>query len=167
VSSAVFFLMIALFFSIKATNTYSQQKDSSIIAVQSSDSSMVFRERESLIKKEQSSFFGYLVRVIFVTAIVIVLIIFGLKSYKKYILHNVTLSQNRIRILGRQAVGHKQYVVIIVLGNRKYALGVTDHSVNLITDMGEIDEKEEQEESVQAPIAFSSFFKKITGVKND
>lgn len=167
VFSAVFLLINALFFSFNASNIYSQETDSSALVEQGIDSSVVFRDRGSLTQKEQSSFFNYLVRVIFVTTLMIVLIVFGLKYYKKYILHNVKSSHNRMKILGRQSVGHKQYVVIIVLGKHKYALGVTDHSVNLITDLGELEENDENEEFAQAPAAFSSLLKKISGAKNE
>jgi len=165
--SAVVLLVIALFSSFNATVLHSQDIDSTAIAEQDNDSSVFYRSRETIPQKEQSSFFGYLLRVIFVTALMIIFIIIGFKYYRKYVLHNDGTTNNRIKILARQAIGQKQYVVIIAMGNKKYALGVTDQSINLITDLGDLDEDEQKMETIQAPAAFSSLLKKISGGKGE
>jgi len=109
---------------------------------------------------------SYLLKVILVTIIVIVLIIIGAKWYGK--LAQFTGPPQKIKILSKNHIGSKQLLLLVRIEGRKLLLGVTDHSINLISDLGESDESEDDQfETVQEHASFSSFLKQFRKGKNE
>jgi flagellar biogenesis protein FliO len=164
---SLFILIFALIIIGFPVNSGSDNADSSLTVSSKQDSSVFYRDRMPLTDNEGSSIFGYLVRVIFVTAVLIVCIVFGAKFYRKWVFKQMGPVKNRIRVLGRQAVGPKQFIVLVSIEGKKYALGVTDQSVNILTDLGPMEENDEMEEMPVTTGSFSDLLKKLTGGKNE
>lgn len=91
---------------------------------------------------KKSGLGNYFYKVVWVTFVLIIFLVIGLAIYKKYVISGNGLVNNRIRIIGRQNITAKQALVIVNIEGKKYALGTTDHSVNLIAELGEADETE-------------------------
>ena len=109
---------------------------------------------------------GYLFKVILVTVIIMVLIVLGAKWYGKF--STIAGSSSQIKILAKTHIGSKQILLIIRIEGRKLLLGVTDHSINLISDLGESNESEdEQLNTVQEYPNFASFLKQFRKGKNE
>ncbi len=130
------------------------------------ESDVYYKKTPSLGENDEQSIFGYLVRVIVVTTILIAIIVFGAKFYKKYVYQNIGASKSRIRVIARQAIGPKQFVVLVAIDGKKYALGVTDQAVNMLTGLGDLDESEDTGGDVRRPGAFADLLKKVTGERN-
>jgi len=111
---------------------------------QAINDSLILAESDTVqqVQGQQGSMGGYYYKVFIATSIVILLLISVMYVFKK--LGGQTLSQNRtkIQVISRQNIGPKQSVVIVAIENRKYALGVTDHTINLLSELGEIQEDE-------------------------
>lgn len=140
--------------------------DSAAIDTLHKESDVYYKKTPSLGENEDRSIFGYLVRTIVVTTILIAVIIFGAKFYKKYVYQNIGASKSRIRVIARQAIGPKQFVVLVAIDGKKYALGVTDQAVNMLTGLGDLDESEDTGGDVRRPGAFADLLKKVTGERN-
>jgi flagellar biosynthetic protein FliO len=130
------------------------------------DSTVYYKERAPMDEGQKTSFFSYLVRVIFVTVFLILFIIFGFQWYIKYVLQKSGFSQDHIKIVGRRAIGPKQFIVLVSMEGKKYALGVTDHSINLLTDLGEVEEAEDFQQEAGHPGSFSNLLRKLSRGQN-
>ena len=84
---------------------------------------------------------GYLFKVIFVTIFIIVVLIIGTKWYSKF--NKMIGSPSFIKILSKQHIGNKQFLMLIAVENKKILVGVTESSINHITDMGEYSEADD------------------------
>jgi len=115
-----------------------------------------------LSQAQPKSMTGYFFKAFVFTLVIIVLIYSVLILYKKFGGQPIQGTQTKIRILSRQNIGPKQSSVIVVIEHKKYALGVADHSVNLIAQLGEISADEiSQSESAQIRQNFSSILEKL------
>ncbi len=111
---------------------------------QSAGDSVTFAREDSAftLQRQPEKIGNYFYRVFFVTAILILLLFFILFFYKKFGGKNLTPGRSKIHILSRQNLTPKQSLMIVAIEGKKYVLGVSDHSVNLITELGEISEDE-------------------------
>ena len=140
-----------------------------IVPLQSLDAqgmndSLILTEPDTvqLVQEQQGTMGGYYYKVFLATSIVILLLISVMYVFKK--LGGQTFSQNRtkIQVLSRQNIGPKQSVVIVAVENKKYALGVTDHTINLLSELGEVQEDElPSNEIKQVSQNFSAILKKF------
>lgn len=114
------------------------------------------------VQSGQRDLGGYFYRVFWVTAFIVLFLLGFLFFYKKYGGTPKQLTKSKIHVLTRQQLGTKQSVMIVIIENKKYALGVTDHSVQLISELGEANEQELSSSEIK-PIAqsFASIFSKI------
>jgi len=89
----------------------------------------------------------YFFRVIWVTILILGLIILGFYIYKKTVGSQATTSKNQIRVFSRFNLGPKQSLMIVHVENQKLVIGVTEHSINLIKDMGPYEAEDEEFEN--------------------
>ncbi len=109
---------------------------------------------------------GYLLKVVLVTLFIIVLIIVGARWYGKFTNFNPGSSQ--IRILAKHNVGPKQLLLMIRIERKKLLIGVTENSINLLSDLGESDDSEDdQYEPIQESVNFSTILKHFRKEKNE
>lgn len=163
--SKIFFLIVLVFL---VTEPLLPQTADTLAKTDSlQETNYLYKDRLNLGEQKETSFFAYLIRVIFVSGILILLIILGFQWYKKYLLPKMGTPHTKIQILGRQAIGPKQYIVLVVIENRKFALGVTDHSITVITDLGEIEEIDELQDEAGKHTPFSSLLKKLSRGQNE
>lgn len=87
-----------------------------------------------------STYSGYLFRVVAVTLLLIVFLVIGLRLYRKQILLKGKNSLN-MNLLGRYYINDKQYLLKVSIDDRNLLLGVSDSSINLITEL-DMDEAE-------------------------
>ncbi|KAA3617612.1 MAG: hypothetical protein D8M58_01360 [Calditrichaeota bacterium] len=113
------------------------------------------------VPKEQTNVSSYLYQVVLVTFFLVLFLIGGLFLYKKFILKNNTPYSSSIKVIARQALSAKQSVVIVVIEGKKYALGVTEQQISLISDLGEVNDQDINSIENQ-PIGFGQILKKIT-----
>jgi len=113
------------------------------------------------IPKKQSDVSGYLYKVILVTFFLILFLVAGLYLYKKFILKNEAPLNSTIRIIARQNLSAKQSILVVTIENKKYALGVTEQQVNLITELGEVTDADNKMNTSQ-PLGFGQILKKLT-----
>jgi len=115
--------------------------------------------------QEDSILGSYFYTVIFVLFILLMILVTGLHLYKKYILKQPSNSTLPIKILSRQNISPKQSVLIVNIEGTKYALGATDHSINLIKELGAASEEELKVRSA-IPVNFGNLLNKITNKVN-
>ena len=111
---------------------------------------------------QQPELTSHFYKVFVVTALIILFLVLILFVYKKLV--GVTGNQNKskIYVLSRQNIGPKQSVVIVAIENKKYALGVTDHNINILTELGEASEEDLATVDIkQVSQNFASIFEKI------
>jgi flagellar protein FliO/FliZ len=96
--------------------------------------------------------------VFLMTTLLLLLLISGAYVYKRLGGRGKFIGSSKIRVLSRHHLGPKQSIVITAVENKKYILGVTEHSINVIADLGEISDSEasEEEDKVQHR-SFGSF----------
>ncbi len=85
---------------------------------------------------------GSFYKVFLITGILLLIFVAIMFVYKKLSGRPVISTKSRIFIISRQNLGPKQSVMVVSIENKKYALGVTDHSVQLITELGPVAENE-------------------------
>ena len=113
------------------------------MVAQSVGDSIVFAHEDTLFAQQQPEKIGsYFYRVFFVTAIIILLLFSVLFFYKKLGGKALETNRSKIHILARQNLTPKQLLMIVAIEGKKYVLGVSEHSVNLITELGEVSEDE-------------------------
>ncbi|MCB0281054.1 MAG: flagellar biosynthetic protein FliO [Calditrichaeota bacterium] len=113
------------------------------------------------LPERRSSLGDSFYKVIWVTFVLILFLVFGLYMYKRYVISGSGLINKRIKILSRQNISAKQALLIVNIDGRKFALGSTDHAVNLIADLGEAEEPLESEAKTPNS-AFSQVLKKLS-----
>ncbi len=94
---------------------------------------------------------GSFYKVFLITAILLLLFVAIMYIYKKLSGRPVIQNKSRIFILSRQSLGPKQSVMVVAIENKKYALGVTDHSVQLVAELGALSDEEVNEFSPKLP----------------
>lgn len=129
--------------------------------------SLLFSRADSttITQPQNNRMEGYYYRVFVVTGIIILIIFIGLNIYKKKTGNLSTVNKQAIKIIARRSIGPKQYILLAIIDGRKFALGVTDQSVNKIADLGEASsaEIEASEKQIENPL---SFLQVLTKVKN-
>lgn len=109
---------------------------------------------------------GYLLKVILVTIFIIAILILGAKWFGK--LNKFSGNPAFIKILSKQNIGPKQFLLLIVLEKKKLLLGVTENSINHIADMGEYNESDDVEyNSIKETTSFSSLLNYLRKGKNE
>lgn len=114
------------------------------LPVQSSGDSVVFAREDSVLTAhgQPEKIGGYFYRIFFVTVIIILLLFSILFFYKKLGGKGLAPNRSQIHILSRQNLTPKQTLFIVAIEGKKYVLGASDHSVHLITELGEVSEDE-------------------------
>jgi len=105
---------------------------------------------------------GYYVKAFLATAAIILFIVLGARWYRKVSGQPQWNGRQNIRILNRKNVGPKQFILIVALENKKFAIGVTDQNISLLTELGPLSEEEQkqQDKIPQAP-SFAQIFNKL------
>ena len=116
------------------------------------------------VPKKQSTVSGHLYKVVWVTFVLVIFLVAGLFLYKKFVFKTNVPFNSVIKIIARQNLSPKQSIVIINIEGKKYALGVTEQQVNLITELGDINENDAGLIEDQS-IGFGQILKKITTKK--
>jgi flagellar biogenesis protein FliO len=79
---------------------------------------------------------SYLIRTILVTGAIVVLIVIGAKVYRRRVQNDLPF-QFQLKLIGRKYLGPKHYLAVIKTGQRHLLLGVTDNSIQLLTELNE------------------------------
>ncbi|MDP8237473.1 MAG: flagellar biosynthetic protein FliO [Candidatus Hatepunaea meridiana] len=82
---------------------------------------------------KKSNYSSYLLRVILITAAIIAVILVGSRLYRKQMRLGDSNKVN-ISILGRQYISPKHSLIMVRVTGRRFLLGITDSSVNLISE---------------------------------
>lgn len=91
-----------------------------------------------------SSYGGYLLRVMLITlALIAVLIVVARVAKKQNMLAQTT--DLKMRILGKRYISPKQYFMKVMIDDRYLLLGVSEQSINLITELAEPGELPDEE----------------------
>jgi len=91
-----------------------------------------------------SKYSGYLFRVVAVTSALVVFLIVGLRIYRKQIQLSGKNNIN-LNLLGRYYLNDKQYLLKVTIDDRNLLLGVSDSSINLITEL-DLDRNDDSDE---------------------
>lgn len=78
----------------------------------------------------------YLFRTVVVTGAIVVLIVIGAKVYRRRLKNNLPF-QFQLKLVGRKYLSPKQYLAIIKTGQRHLLLGITDNSIQLLTELND------------------------------
>lgn len=109
---------------------------------------------------------GYLIKVILVTLLIIGILLAGAKWYGK--LNKLAGSPSFIKILSKQSIGPKQYLLLIAIEQKKLLLGITENTINHIADLGEYKESDDvQYNSINNTTSFSSVLNYFRKDKNE
>lgn len=151
----IFILLSFIMLSMPLTVQAQVQSVSDSIVIAALDTS-------SGTQSEQRDVGSYFLRVFLVTAFILLFLFAFLYFYKRYVGPTTYSNKSKIQILAKQQLGNKQSVVIVIIENKKYALGVTDHSVQLISELGDAT-ADEISSSEMKPIAqsFATIFSKV------
>lgn len=151
----IYVVSVLIFFSLIA----SLQADTSGSSIDS-----MFANRDSVLVtgNDQSSFNDYMVRGVWVSALLVIALYFGLRWYRKKMGGVSITGSNKIRVLARNHLGPKQSIMIVRVENRKLVLGVTEQAINLISDLGETDETEDAlPATASQQVSFAKIFEKL------
>ncbi len=111
-------------------------------------------------KPIQTNYGWYFFRIIAVTGFLIVLFVVGAKYYKRKMTQ--TGHYFDMRVLGKQYISTKQYLMMVRVEDRKMLLGVTDHSINLLKEFDENEDNSETEEDAnEQEKSFGKILKRI------
>jgi flagellar biogenesis protein FliO len=91
--------------------------------------------------KRTDSYSGGILKTVIITVLFIIFIVIGMMIFKKKFSSGKTFGMD-LDILGKKYFGQKQFLLMVRVENRKLLLGITDDSINLIKDFGEIDDDE-------------------------
>lgn len=112
------------------------------------------------VSRQRSSSYVYMLKFITVTALVLVSLFVAAKFIR-----GKTGSQShgglRMNILGRQYIGPRNSIMMIQLENRRFLLGVTDQSVNLIGEFDAVTDEELNEMNAAGINSFSSLVSRL------
>lgn len=115
---------------------------------------------------QSPSMTGYLLKVILVTIFIIGILIVGAKWYGK--LNKFAGNPSFIKILSKQSIGPKQYLLLIAIEKKKLLLGITENTINHIADMGEYNESDDvQYNTISDTTSFSSVLNYFRKDKNE
>jgi flagellar biogenesis protein FliO len=162
-----YIIVIAVLFSLsaQAQTEGKYQKTTpvdSIELTQSEKPSISFTDSlRRAVPQKEDNFGGYLLKVIWITIVLALFIIAGLYLYKKYVLGNVAGISSSIKVITKQSISPKHSIVIVNIEDRKFALGLSDHSINVISDLGKVEVIDQPE--AQENISFKHLLKKATG----
>ncbi len=101
-------------------------------------------------------------RVLWITVVLLAFLLAGMLAYKKFVLKGSITRSSHIAILARQPVAPKQSILIVRIEDKKYALGATDHSLNVIAELGLATTDETGETGEKPANLFGDVLKKIT-----
>ena len=122
-------------------------------------------ENQQVSDMNEFSFGSYLLKVALITGLIIFILIIGAKWYSKFTKQNQ--NNSKIKILSRHSLGPKQFMLIVGVEQKKYLIGVTEQTINLLSDMGEWNEKNEEfQYESQQDSSFSSILKSLRKEKN-
>jgi len=126
------------------------------------DSSQFLGKRPYLPTHNTPDMSSSFYKVFLITAILLLIFVTVMYVYKKLSGHPVIHNRTKIFILARQSLGPKQSVMVVAIDQKKYALGVTDHSVQLISELGSLSENEVGSAETKAPpLPFGALLDKI------
>jgi|GEM_PF-749109 len=77
---------------------------------------------------------SYLIRTVVVTGAIIVFIVVGAKVYRRRLKNDLPF-RFQLKLVGRKYLSPKQYLAVIKTGQRHLLLGVTDNSIQLLTEL--------------------------------
>jgi len=135
-----------------------------IIQAKPQDSLLLQAPPDSLALKggQEKSMGGYYVKAFFATIAIILFIVLGARWYRKISGRQQWAGRQTIRILNRKNVGPKQFILIVVLEDKKYAIGLTDQNISLLAELGPLTEEEHQQlDKAPQPANFAQIFNKL------
>jgi len=155
---AVIFAMIALIGALMVLSP-DNKKPENVIDQEVSENSQFG-------KGNRPDYLKYMSRMIIVTSLMIIVIIYGAKWYKGKMQRNDSYTLS-MKILGKQFLGSKHFLTMVRIDGKNFLLGVTDQSINLISEFPEIIEHEENKNSDSNPLSssetFNGILKRMTG----
>ena len=90
---------------------------------------------------KSTNYNAYLLRVILITSAIVIVILLGSKWYRRKMSIG---NSNKIEmnILSRRYIGPKHSMIIVGVEGRRFLLGITDNSINLISEFDGSDKKD-------------------------
>jgi len=85
---------------------------------------------------QRSDLDGFFLRVLWVTFLILGMIVGAYYIYKRRFGKQIVAAKSRIKVITRHNLGARQALLMIVVENQKFLIGMTEHSINLIKDMG-------------------------------
>lgn len=140
-----------------------------LMEAQAQDSLLPQQSPDSLVIKsgQEQGMGSYYVKAFFATVAIILFIFFGARWYRKMTGQQQWSGRQSIRILNRKNVGSKQFILIVVLEDKKYAIGVTDQNISLLAELGPLSEEERQlQEKMPQAANFAQIFNKLKASKS-
>lgn len=115
--------------------------------------------------RSRDSYSGGIIKTIIIAVLFILFITIGLLMFKKKFTSSRTFGMD-MEILGKKYFGQKQFILMVRIEDEKLLLGVTDHSINLIKEFGEMSAEEkaqsEKNRNPQNAQSFPQIIKKIS-----
>ncbi len=135
----------------------------SMLFAQNADSTLFSAASDSLTRQagQEHSLTGFYIRTLFATIAIVIFILLMARWYKKVSGQNLKPAGQSIRIIARRNIAPKQFILIVGIEDKKIALGVTDHSITPLADLGELSEEERQSDDLASIPNFSQVLKKI------
>ncbi|WP_457566311.1 FliO/MopB family protein [Caldithrix abyssi] len=128
-------------------DTSAQMSDSTVPAAQQ------FEQTPSLT--------GHYIKLLLITFVLLGALYLILRILRKLQYGNTTLKNEPIRVLSKTYLSSKHSLWVVIVGRNKYLLGVTDHSINLIDNLGPAAEEELLSASPGALPSFGNLLDKI------
>ncbi len=100
-------------------------------------------------------------RVLWISFVLLIFLLGGMLAYKKYVLKGSVARSTHIAVLARQSIAPKQSVLIVRIEDKKYALGATDHSLNMLAELGSVGDDEERKTENTNIVGFGDVLKKL------
>jgi flagellar biogenesis protein FliO len=104
---------------------------------------------------------SYLIKAALISSVLIISMYLILRLLKKKTNNPHKAYHPKIEILSRRQIAPKQTLIIINAEGKKLLIGSAEHSVNLLYDLGDIDERE-MEEVIASKTPFNHYLEKFS-----
>ncbi len=120
---------------------------------------------QTVAQFNRQEYSGYLWRLVGVSLLLLAVLGASLWWVRKMRAQNQLQSQYRMKVLARMPLGPRQSLLVVGVGERKLLLGMTDQTVNLLSDLGPWEESEDTPNEGLVPEAntFLSVFNRLRG----
>ncbi len=115
---------------------------------------------------QPSSLSAHYFKLLLITIVLLIIFYLSLRLMRKLQYGKTVGGMEQVHVLRKTYLTSKHSLWVIVVNGNKYLLGITDHSINLIDQLGPATEEELKQMNLAALPSFGSFIEKLRHKNN-